>query len=199
MNLRKRTRRTSRLSAQCLHRLFALAVLVVLVGVVVAVSLAFRSPGSSRFVLEPLTPSSSGVTVSSGFRGDPKTGATLTVRATGLSTNTTSSPAVSAPSAILINLESGTVLFEKNADTRRAMASTTKMMTAILVLERLKLNTKVTASALAEATNESQMDLRQGEVDTVKELLEGLLVDSANDAAVALAEACSGSVEASPR
>jgi D-alanyl-D-alanine carboxypeptidase (penicillin-binding protein 5/6) len=103
---------------------------------------------------------------------------------------------MSAPSAILINLESGTVFFERNTDTRRAMASTTKIMTAILVLERLKLNTKVTASARAEATNESQMDLRQGEVRTVKELLEGLLVDSANDAAVALAEACSGNVEA---
>jgi D-alanyl-D-alanine carboxypeptidase len=77
-----------------------------------------------------------------------------------------------------------------------AIASTTKIMTAIVALESLKLDTPVTASAKAEATEESRIDLEEGEVLTAEQLLYALLVKSANDAAVALAEASAGSVKA---
>jgi D-alanyl-D-alanine carboxypeptidase (penicillin-binding protein 5/6) len=76
------------------------------------------------------------------------------------------------------------------------MASTTKIMTAILVLEQMDLATPVTVSATAAKTIEPEAWLKEGDVLTVEQLLYGLLVRSSNSAAVALAEACSGSVEA---
>jgi D-alanyl-D-alanine carboxypeptidase (penicillin-binding protein 5/6) len=103
-------------------------------------------------------------------------------------------PDVTATAALVIDTDSGLVLYSKNADQRLPMASTTKIMTAILVLESLDLNAKVTVSRNAHFQSGSVVGLQQGEVVTVEQLLYGLLVFSGNDAAVALAEEMSGSV-----
>jgi D-alanyl-D-alanine carboxypeptidase (penicillin-binding protein 5/6) len=107
-------------------------------------------------------------------------------------------PVVAAPSAILIEKKTGTVIFEKNADERREPASVTKIMTLLLVVEALEegaisLEDKVTCSAHAASMGGSQIYLREGEVMTVHELLKATVVNSANDAAVALGEYVAGS------
>ena len=101
-----------------------------------------------------------------------------------------------AESLILYEPRSGTVLCEKNADTPRLVASTTKIMTALVVLERCALRERVTATAAHAAVEGSSMYLRPGECYTVEELLYGLLLASGNDAAAALADYCAGSMEA---
>jgi len=105
-------------------------------------------------------------------------------------------PSIKSPSAVVINMTTGKILYERKARTVRRMASTTKIMTGILVLEKMDLATKVTVSAKAAQTIEPKTWLREGDVLTVEQLLYALLLRSANSAAVALAEACSGSVEA---
>jgi D-alanyl-D-alanine carboxypeptidase (penicillin-binding protein 5/6) len=105
-------------------------------------------------------------------------------------------PKITARAAILIDADTGKILFSHNANARLPMASTTKIMTALLVLETLDLDTKVKVSANAVATIGSKTMLVQGEVLTVEQLLNALLVVSGNDAGVALAEAAAGSVKA---
>ena len=102
---------------------------------------------------------------------------------------------ISAGSAIVYEPRTGTVLFEKNADKRMLVASTTKIMTALIVLERCGLDETVTATAAQAATEGSAMYLQPGETYTVEDLLFGLLLASGNDAAAALAEYCAGSME----
>lgn len=102
-------------------------------------------------------------------------------------------PNPSAHSAILMDAASGKVLYSKNARTIMAPASTTKIMTAILVLERLKLDTTISIPAAAAAKEGSSMRLAIQEKKTVRELLYGLMLVSGNDAATALAIAVSGS------
>ncbi|MBR5281107.1 MAG: D-alanyl-D-alanine carboxypeptidase [Clostridia bacterium] len=104
-------------------------------------------------------------------------------------------PTVSAPYAFVQNQETGRILYQKNAQTPVPMASTTKIMTAILVSENCSLSEIVTVSAQAAETTGSTMHLAKGEQITVRALLYGLLLVSGNDAAVALAEHISGSVE----
>lgn len=104
-------------------------------------------------------------------------------------------PSVSAASAILIEAGSGRVLYEKNVQERRLIASTTKLMTALVAVEStpdLDKTVKIQAEDWAEG---SSMYLRPGEERTLKELLYGLLLSSGNDAARALARACAGDVE----
>lgn len=101
-------------------------------------------------------------------------------------------PAISAPSAILIEASTGDVLYERAADKPRAIASTTKLMTALLTMERAKLSDMVTASSYVAAPIESKLSLRPGEELSVADLLRGLMLESANDAAVTLAEHVSG-------
>ena len=103
---------------------------------------------------------------------------------------------VSAQSAIVIDAVSGRVLFKKNAYERRGMASTTKIMTALLALERLNVDDIVTVSAVAAGTEGSSIWLSPSEKMSVNDLLYGLMLSSGNDAATALAEYTSGSVEA---
>ena len=105
-------------------------------------------------------------------------------------------PKISAKAAILIDMDSGRILYSHAANTRLPMASTTKIMTGILALESLGLDDKVTISANAASTYGSMLGFKQGEVLPVEELLYALLVPSANDAAIALAEASAGSVPA---
>lgn len=88
------------------------------------------------------------------------------------------------------------VLWGREIDARRANASTTKMVTALLVVRRGRLDEEVTASRAAAATGGGGLDLRPGDVYSVEELLYALLLSSSNDAAVALAEHHSGSEEA---
>ena len=89
----------------------------------------------------------------------------------------------------------GKVVFARAADRRRSIASTTKLMTALLTLEREKLATVMRASRYRAAPIESKIDLVPGERLTVADLMRALLLESANDAAVTLAEGVSGSRE----
>ena len=105
-------------------------------------------------------------------------------------------PKVAAQGAALIDGKTGRVLWEKNGETPLAMASTTKIMTAILVLENCGLEETVTISKNAAHQPEVHMDLKEGEEWRLGDLLSAMMLRSYNDAAVALAEHCSGSVEA---
>ncbi len=104
-------------------------------------------------------------------------------------------PEVSAASAIVLEPETDTVLYEKDADTPRLIASTTKIMTALVVLEHCALDEPVTVTAAHAAVEGSSMYLQPGERYTVEQLLYGLLLVSGNDAAAALADHCAGSME----
>lgn len=104
-------------------------------------------------------------------------------------------PEVSSPSALLVDCTTGTVLLEKNADERREPASTTKVMTALVVLENADLNEQVTveASDFDEVTSDSSVaGLVAGETLSVRDLLACLLVPSGNDASYVLARAVAG-------
>ena len=101
-----------------------------------------------------------------------------------------------AESAILIDMDSGSVLYAKNPDEKRGMASTTKIMTAYAVLSCLPVDKVVEITPEMTGAEGSSLYLKAGEKLTVKELLYGLLLESGNDSAVALAMACDGSVEA---
>ncbi|MGH9051841.1 MAG: D-alanyl-D-alanine carboxypeptidase family protein [Acidimicrobiia bacterium] len=104
-------------------------------------------------------------------------------------------PEVSASSWILYDQGFDRELGSLNPDERRAIASTTKMMTALVVLERAPLGELVTVSEEAAGVGEAEIGLVAGEALTVGDLLVALLIDSANDAAVALAEHVGGSEE----
>ncbi len=109
-------------------------------------------------------------------------------------------PAIGAAAGILLDASDGSVLWERNSRARRAIASTTKILTALVVLEEAKLTDVVTASARAEAIGAAdalvtELELTEGEKLTVEHLLYGLLVPSGSDAAVALAEHVGGSVD----
>jgi serine-type D-Ala-D-Ala carboxypeptidase (penicillin-binding protein 5/6) len=101
-----------------------------------------------------------------------------------------------AQSAIVMDARDGTVMFAKRPDSERAIASTTKLMTALLTLEEADPRDVFTAPEYDAAPAESRINLRRGERMTVQDLLEALLLESANDAAVDLAENIAGSREA---
>ena len=103
--------------------------------------------------------------------------------------------AVSAKSAILMDAQTGRVLFEKSADERSLIASTTKIMTALVVCEQCNVLDRMRIPKEAVGIEGSSMYLKEGEVLTIQELLYGLMLHSGNDAAVALAIYCGGTVE----
>lgn len=103
--------------------------------------------------------------------------------------------AISAEKAIVIDAETDRVLYEKNADSRALIASTTKMMTALIVCEQCNVLDRVKIPKEAVGIEGSSMYLKEGEILTVQELLYGLMLQSGNDAAVALAIYCGGTVE----
>lgn len=103
--------------------------------------------------------------------------------------------AVSAEHAILMDAATGRILFERNADERSLIASTTKIMTALVVCEQCNVLDRMRIPKEAVGIEGSSMYLREGEVLTVQELLYGLMLQSGNDAAVALAIYCGGTVE----
>ena len=104
-------------------------------------------------------------------------------------------PHISAQSAILVEPTSGIVVYEKNADAQLPMASTTKIMTAIIALEHMEPSTSVEISPLAVGIEGSSIYLYVGEHLSMEHLLYALLLESANDAATAIAIAVAGSVE----
>jgi D-alanyl-D-alanine carboxypeptidase (penicillin-binding protein 5/6) len=105
-------------------------------------------------------------------------------------------PQVAASAAILMDAETGEVLYARNPDQRRPIASTTKIMTALLILERGRLDQMCQVSKQAAETPQSSIHLHPGEAVRLGDLLTALLVKSANDAAAASAEAVAGSEQA---
>ena len=103
--------------------------------------------------------------------------------------------AISAQKAILMDGQTGRVLYERAADSRSLIASTTKIMTALVVCEQCNVLDRVKIPKEAVGIEGSSMYLQEGEVLTVQELLYGLMLHSGNDAAVALAIYCGGTVE----
>ena len=161
---------------------------VVLVAAVVAATL---------FAADALGVASAGVASAPSRLAVPVAGASLAVAvpasASGVVAPAVAAPRVLAQAVILADESTGQVLFERNAGVPRAMASTTKVMTALLALERLDERRVVVIGAGPPRVGEESLRLRRGERLTVRQLLLGLLVKSANDAAVALAEAVDGS------
>jgi D-alanyl-D-alanine carboxypeptidase (penicillin-binding protein 5/6) len=105
-------------------------------------------------------------------------------------------PRVTAHAAVVVDMDSGTVLYSRDADEQLEMASTTKMMTAILVLESMSLDEEVKVPAAAVGVAGSILGLKRGETFTVEQLLYMMLVPSANDAAITLGVAQAGSIKA---
>ena len=101
-----------------------------------------------------------------------------------------------AKAFILMDMDSGRVLYEKNADNRYAIASTTKIMTCLLALENSALSDQVTSSENASGVPGTSIYLSVGETLSMEQMLYGLMLRSGNDAAVAIAEHVAGSVEA---
>lgn len=105
-----------------------------------------------------------------------------------------SEPSVSAVSAVLINADTGGTIFEKNADEKRAVASTTKIMTALLTLESGQLDRRFTVDSMAIRVEGTSMGLREGDIVTRRALCYGMLLPSGNDASNAAAVNISGSL-----
>ncbi len=112
-----------------------------------------------------------------------------------LDKSNSNAPSVSAKSAILIEASSGEVIFSKNADERLPMASTTKIMTALVALENCDVKKTVSVSAAAVGVEGSSVYLYPEEKLTLEDLLYAMLLESANDAAAAIAIEVGGSIE----
>lgn len=104
-------------------------------------------------------------------------------------------PKIDAGAAIVMDLTSGRILFEKNAYTRRPMASTTKIMTAIVAIENGSMEDMVTVSKKASGIRGSTIHLKEGQKLKLEELMYGLMLQSGNDAAIAIGEHIGGTLE----
>ena len=100
-----------------------------------------------------------------------------------------------AQSAVLMDADSGRILFAKNGQEERAMASTTKIMTCILALENGDLSEEITVSAEAASQPAVRLGMREGQRFRLNDLLYSLMLESHNDSAVAVAECVGGTVE----
>ena len=109
--------------------------------------------------------------------------------------NVSELPKTNSRRDIVYDRISKSMIIGKNEDVKSAMASTTKIMTTIVILEKVDLNEKVTVSAKAGGTGGSRLGLKRGDKASVRDLLYGLMLRSGNDAAVALAEHVGGSVK----
>lgn len=108
--------------------------------------------------------------------------------------NTYISPIISPKSAIAVDNETGAVLYEKNSDEKLPIASITKLMTILIILDENELSDTVKVSPNAASVGGSTMFLHAGEKIAVENLIYGALIGSSNDAAIALAEYNAGSV-----
>ena len=104
-------------------------------------------------------------------------------------------PEISAKSAVVLDADSGRILYEKDAHTRRGMASTTKIMTALVALENASPDMLVAVDPRACGVEGSSVYLFAGEKITLETLLYALMLQSANDAAEAIAYAVAGGIE----
>lgn len=104
-------------------------------------------------------------------------------------------PVINAQAAVVVEESSGRVLYEKNANQKRSIASTTKIMTAIVALENADVDEEVIISKRAAGIGGSVIGLQSGQKFTLREMLYALLMASANDAAIAIAEHIGGTVE----
>lgn len=109
--------------------------------------------------------------------------------------NVSELPKTNSRRYIVYDRISKSMIIGKNEDIKSAMASTTKIMTTIVILEKADLNETVTVSAKAGGTGGSRLGLKKGDKASIKDLLYGLMLRSGNDAAVALAEHVGGSVK----
>ena len=103
---------------------------------------------------------------------------------------------LSASSAIVIEASTGQVIYEKDADTKRPMASTTKIMTALVAIESGDITREITVDAAAAGVEGSSIYLKAGDRITLEALIWALMLESANDAAAAIAIGVAGSLEA---
>ena len=110
--------------------------------------------------------------------------------------NSSQIPTINSRAYVVIDRNSNTVLVGKNENQKKKMASTTKIMTALVVIENNNLSDTVEVSKKAASTGGSRLGLKTGDKLTVSDLLYGLMLRSGNDAAVALAEYTSGSINA---
>ena len=108
---------------------------------------------------------------------------------------------IESPAACLMELTTGKILYEKEADTRRSPASVTKIMTTLLIMEAIKsgkitLQDEVVTSAHAKSMGGSQVFLEEGEKQTAETMIKCIVIASGNDASVAMAEHVAGTEQA---
>lgn len=104
-------------------------------------------------------------------------------------------PNTNSRACVIIDRNTNAVLYGKNENQKRKMASTTKIMTATIIIENCNLNETVEISKKAAGTGGSRLGLKAGDKITIRDLLYGLMMRSGNDSAVALAEYAGGSIE----
>lgn len=119
----------------------------------------------------------------------------VTVTFSGKYLEATGKPAVDAAAVVVMEAGSGRVLFSKNPTVKRSIASTTKIMTAIIALENASLDDKVEISKRAASISGSAIGLKAGDTYTMEDLMYGMLLNSGNDCAIAIAEYVGGTVE----
>ena len=103
-------------------------------------------------------------------------------------------PEISAESGLVVDINSGNIVFEKNSKAKMNIASLVKIMTAVVALEHKRLDEKIIVSERAAGIGENTMGITEGEVYTLEELLYGLMLNSGNDSAYAIAEGVAGNV-----
>ncbi len=165
----------------------------------VLLSLSIVAGDVPAFGYSSLSPVVSGVSAQDMPIFQEETGADDTDGETGVEKKS-GGPGVSAPSAILMEVSTGTVIYEKDADTARPPASVTKVMTMLLIFDalesgKIQLEDEVTTSEYAASMGGSQVFLEPGETQTVETMLKCISVASANDACVAMSEYICGSEE----
>ncbi len=177
------------------NRLVAFAlVTVLLAGTGVAASVLKVSHTANHAVVPAAqAPGGAGAAAGSGSGSGPGGASAVAGVTVAIAPPPVAPPRVQARAALLADEATGQVLYERRSTQPRAMASTTKVMTALLALERLRPDRTVVIGAEPPRVGEESLRLHQGERLTVRQLLLGLLVKSANDAAVALADAVDGS------
>ena len=104
-------------------------------------------------------------------------------------------PELNSQGVVLLDSDTGQVLYSKNGEQQFYPASTTKIITALIVLENSKLDEVATVSKTAAEIDGTSIGLKEGEQFKVEELLLGLILESGNDCAIALAEHVAGSIE----
>lgn len=109
---------------------------------------------------------------------------------------TKNQPEIAGSSGIVVDMTSGEILFEKSSNEKRKIASLTKIMTAVVALEHKKPEEKIYVSKEAAKIGENSLEISEGEVYTLEELLYGLILSSGNDAAYAISEEVAGDEKA---